>query len=128
MAGRRPYSNEMALTAAAKNVWKSLDREDWLEAFAAHPKIGEKSPDPVAAREQAGVANAKSTVLTDLAIGNRKYEEKFGFIFIICASGRSADEMLKELNGRLQNGAERELKIAAAEQLKIMLLRLEKME
>jgi len=131
----RPFENFDDLFAKADRIWWSLRDEDWLEAFRAHPKIGEKraatpqseQAQKWAAHEQAGTQQAAAETSAALADGNRKYEDCFGFIFIICASGKSAEEMLASLNNRLQNNRETELAIAAEEQRKITRLRLEKL-
>lgn len=135
MLARRPFVSEEAVASAATEVWWSLDRDQWLAAFAAHPKIG----DPASLRakyantsqwannEQAGVTAAAEQTLTQLADYNQRYEKRFGFIFIVCATGKSAAEMLSLLQSRINNDPETELKIAAAEQLKITLLRLNKL-
>ena len=119
----------------ADRIWWSLDSEDWLEAFHSHPKIGEKkAAAPTAAEaqqwsedEQSGIRNSVQLTLDELADLNRAYEEKFGYIFIVCASGKSSEEMLAILHDRLKNNAVEELRIAAAEQAKITELRLRKL-
>jgi OHCU decarboxylase len=132
MTARRPYVDETQLLNIAREVWHDLQATDWLQAFAAHPQIGGK-PSPASktaawsAGEQAGVANAKDATRTALADVNRRYQEKFGWIFIVCATGKSADEMLTLLRQRLDNDPAEELGIAAAEQEKITLLRLHKL-
>jgi 2-oxo-4-hydroxy-4-carboxy-5-ureidoimidazoline decarboxylase len=134
MLQRRPFGNVEQLLAAAREVWFALDPADWKEAFAAHPKIGDREslrhrfPDTahLAAREQAGVEGAPGDVLSALAQRNLDYERKFGFIFIVCASGKTAEEMLRMLQARLSNDPAREILIAAEEQAKIMALRLAK--
>lgn len=131
----RPYENLEALIARAHEIWWSLDPGDWLEAFRSHPKIGEKkAARPVSdqsrqwsGEEQAGVSNATQQTVDSLATLNRVYEEKFGFIFIICATGMTSEEMLAALRERLENDSARELTIAAAEQAKITELRLRKL-
>ena len=131
----RPYLSLWHLIAQAKDVWRGLDRDDWLEAFRSHPKIGErKAANQVAAQsqqwsaqEQKGVANAAPEAVDKLARLNRAYEEKFGFIFIVCATGKSSDEILALLEQRLANAPEAELPIAAAEQARITELRLRKL-
>ena len=131
----RPFATVAQLLVTAGDVWSSLSKEDWLEAFRAHPKIGEKKASSAqseqaqkwSAQEQAGTEEAAAETKTALAEGNRRYIERFGFIFIICASGKSAAEMLASLNDRLQNDAQTELKIAAEQQKKITRLRLEKL-
>jgi len=135
MAAHRPFGGETEVYAVAKEIWRSLERDDWLEAFAAHPKIGDlgelrnKFARSAAwcAEEQGGVAGAEEATLRALAEGNRAYETKFGYIFIVCATGKTAAEMLAILERRLGHGPEEELGIAAAEQEKIMLLRLRKL-
>ncbi len=132
MMARRPFGSLDALLAAAREEWDSLQESDWREAFTHHPKIGncsalrERFPatHALSAREQAGVDGASDAVLEALADANRRYEERFGYIFIVCASGRTAEEMLAMLNARLRNDPTREIHIAAAEQAKITALRL----
>ena len=135
MVDGRPYENLEELTRTASEVWWTLGQPDWLEAFRSHPKIGEKKPaDEVSTQskhwsgqEQAGVQTAAQETLDSLAQLNREYEDKFGFIFIVCAAGKSAGEMLAILRQRLTNNVEAELPIAAAEQAKITELRLKKL-
>lgn len=135
VANARPYQNLETLIANANNVWSSLQKDDWLEAFRSHPKIGEKkSADPVSDRsrqwsgqEQAGVATASRETVDALAALNWAYDQKFGFIFIICATGKTSEEMLAALKQRLENDPETELPIAAAEQSQITELRLKKL-
>jgi OHCU decarboxylase len=129
MAGRRPFVSFDRLLKAASEVWNRLDQADWLEAFRAHPQIGrQKAAHHVwAAREQSGMDRAGVAVTTAMEEGNREYLAKFGYIFIVCATGKSADEMLAILQSRLLNPAEEEIRVAAAEQNKITSLRLEKL-
>jgi len=135
MADARPFATVEAAIASANEIWWSLDQEDWLEAFRSHPKIGEKkTAEPVSTQarqwsgqEQSGVATASQETVESLATLNRAYEEKFGFIFIICATGKTSDEMLSALRERLQHNPADELPIAAAEQSKITALRLKKL-
>jgi OHCU decarboxylase len=135
MARQRPFSNEEKLLTAANNIWWSLDHSDWLEAFRSHPKIGEqKAAGKVSAQsqqwsgqEQSGFATASHETVSTLAALNEAYEQKFGFIFIICATGKTSDEMLTALRERLQHDPAAELPIAAAEQSKITELRLKKL-
>ena len=135
VANARPYANLETLIANANDIWWSLDRDDWLEAFRSHPKIGEKKAEAVVSdksrqwsgQEQAGVATASRETVDALAALNWAYEQKFGFIFIICATGKTSEEMLESLKKRLENDAETELPIAAAEQSKITELRLKKL-
>jgi 2-oxo-4-hydroxy-4-carboxy-5-ureidoimidazoline decarboxylase len=134
MESLRPYTSEAALCDAAERTWWDLARPDWLEAFAAHPRIG--GIDALRARfaataawsaiEQSGVAGAAEEVLRALDEGNRRYEEKFGYIFIVCATGKTAAEMLERLLRRLANDPVDEIMNAAAEQAAITRLRLER--
>ena len=134
-AAARPYDNLTDLVERANEIWWSLDRDDWLEAFRSHPKIGErKSSDTVSAQaqqwssnEQAGVKTAALETTNALATLNHEYEAKFGYIFIICASGKTSGEMLAALRERIEHDAEEELPIAAGEQSKITGLRLKKL-
>lgn len=135
MIARRPYADRQALWLAADAADGSLSRADWLEAFSHHPRIGDveslrsrfASTAAWAAGEQSGTSVASEETLQALATGNDAYFEKFGFIFIVCATGKSADEMLTLLRARLPNAPEDELVVAAAEQAKITRLRLEKL-
>ena len=126
MARARPFPGEGELFAGAERIWRELSEEDWLEAFAAHPRIGARASGQAAA-EQSGARGAASETLAALARANRAYEERFGRIFIVCASGRSAEEMLDLCRRRLHNDFAEELKVAAEEQRKITRLRLERM-
>ena len=135
MANARPYPTLETLLAKAHDIWWSLDRSDWLEAFRSHPRIGEKkATDKVSAQsqqwsgqEQSGVANASLETVSSLVALNEAYEQKFGIIFIICASGKTSDQMLTALRERLEHDPEAELPIAAAEQARITELRLKKL-
>jgi OHCU decarboxylase len=135
MSARLPFAGETELLADAVEVWQGLTREDWLEAFAAHPKIGDLEAlrlkfapaAPWSAEEQGGVTGAPPATLQALAEGNRQYEARFGHIFIVCATGKSAGEMLALLRERLANTPEAELRVAAAEQEKITRLRLQRL-
>ena len=132
MLACRPFGSREALLSAARAEWDALDERDWREAFTHHPKIGDRealrerfpATHALSANEQAGVDGAPDAVLNALAEGNRAYERKFGYIFIVCASGLSAAEMLSRLNARLGNAPEHEIRIAAGEQAKITALRL----
>jgi OHCU decarboxylase len=124
------------LFAAADEVWQNLSESDWLEAFDAHPRIGGREraaraqhaqAEGWSEQEQASARDAGQATLDELAAANRAYEEKFGHIFIVCATGKTAGEMLALLHTRLPNDAGAELRIAAAEQSKITRLRLEKL-
>jgi OHCU decarboxylase len=125
MAQRRPFGSAEDLLAAADSIWRDLAPEDWLEAFRAHPRIGEHASG-TAAREQAGTVSAPAEVREALARANREYEERFGHIFIVCATGKSAEEMLAICRARLHNDPKTELATAAEEQRKISRIRLEK--
>jgi 2-oxo-4-hydroxy-4-carboxy-5-ureidoimidazoline decarboxylase len=135
MLARRPFASEQAVLSAADEIWSALEWADWQQAFTAHPRIGdmESLHQKFAATadwcsgEQAGVADAGSDIIRKFADGNREYVAKFGYIFIVCATGKSAPEMLAILQSRLHNDRETELRIAAAEQAKITRLRLEKL-
>lgn len=126
MVARRPFGSREALLQSAGEIWNSLGKSDWLEAFSHHPRIGE-SATGAASREQSGVAHAANQTLHELADTNKEYERRFGYIYIVCATGKSADEMLSIAKQRLTNDPDTELKIAAEEQRKITRLRLEKL-
>lgn len=126
MAESRPFQNASAMKETSDSIWWSLGREDWLEAFAAHPRIGERG-DQRSQQEQAEALSADADTLAELAEANRRYESRFGYIFIVRASGKSAAEMLAILRERLDDDPETELRKAAEEQRKIMNLRLEKL-
>ena len=135
MLAGRPFASREALLAHSDALWSSLGEGDYLEAFEGHPKIGDvaslrekyAASGSLAAHEQSGVAGADESLLMRLAAGNARYEARFGFIFIVCASGKSAGEMCELLEQRLENSRETELRLAAEEQRKILTLRLEKM-
>ena len=126
MAGAQPFLGMEQMLEASDRIWWELTAADWLQAFAAHPRIGEKSGDARAAEEQSGVGGAPAETLARLAAANRAYEEKFGYIYIVCASGKTAAQMLEILESRLRNDARTELRIAAEQQRQITRLRLEK--
>ena len=135
VADRRPFADERQLFEAAEQIWWRLGREDWLAAFRSHPKIGERE----AAREtgeeasrwsreeQAGVGGAPPETAGAIESGNREYEKHFGYIFIICATGKTPGEMLDALRRRLSNDPATELCVAAEEQRRITRLRLVKL-
>jgi len=127
MIERRSFGSRDAVCNAADEIWKSLDPSDWLEAFAHHPRIGEQTNNSVAAREQSGVKSADADIRTQLAQINRDYEQRFGYIYIVCATGKSAEEMLATARNRLNNDPATELAVAAEEQRKITQLRLAKL-
>jgi 2-oxo-4-hydroxy-4-carboxy-5-ureidoimidazoline decarboxylase len=128
-----PFASTSMLFAAADAAWQKMDRADILEAFSRHPQIGQKaaagsdSYRKWSEGEQAGAKSASEDVKERLARGNQAYLKKFGYIFIVCATGKSAEEMLAILEQRLQNGAAEELPVAAEQQRLILRLRLEKL-
>lgn len=126
VAESRPFRDLADLEEKSDRIWRSLGREDWLEAFAVHPRIGEPGS-RWSEQEQAGAREADAQTLAELVEANRAYESRFDHIFIVCATGKSAGEMLGLLRGRLDNDPEAELRIAAEEQRKITHLRLEKL-
>jgi allantoinase len=127
MAAGRPYGSTAALAAAADRAWQQCVREDWLEAFAAHPRIGQQSGSRWSQQEQAGAAGADARVLESLARLNQRYLEKFGYIYIVCATGKTAAEMLVILERRLQNEPAAEILEAVEQQRLITRLRLERL-
>jgi 2-oxo-4-hydroxy-4-carboxy-5-ureidoimidazoline decarboxylase len=130
-----PADDLVELLEDAEEVWYECSEDDWREAFSHHPKIGDvesltkkfASTAQWAAGEQSAVNTASRETIEALAEGNRLYEEKFGYIFIVCATGKSAEEMLGLLQERLKNDPAEEIKIAADEQNKITKLRIEKL-
>jgi len=135
MTVRRPFASAGQLLEGARERWEARARDDWHEAFAHHPKIGDlaslqrkyAATADLASREQAAVTRATRVVLEALAEGNRAYEQRFGYIFIVFATGKRAEEMLALLRDRLGNDPGVEIGIAAHEQWKIMRLRLDTM-
>jgi OHCU decarboxylase len=128
VAAGRPYADLAALQRAADEVWLGLGPEDWLEAFAAHPRIGEAGGASAdwSRQEQAGVGGA-TDVQERLARGNADYEARFGHVFLISAAGRDAPEILAALTERLGNDPATELRVAAEEHRRITRLRLERL-
>src|SRR5439155_23696498 len=134
MVGGRPFATEEELFAEADDASASLADEDWLEAFRAHPKIGEQKAmsgqsqqeQSWSSQEQLAMQSASADTVAQLAEGNHEYEKRFGFIFIVCARGRSSAEMLAILNNRLDNDPQIELSVAALEKRMLSRLRLEK--
>jgi 2-oxo-4-hydroxy-4-carboxy-5-ureidoimidazoline decarboxylase len=134
MASKRPIQDELSLMETSDAIWRGLPESDWLEAFRSHPRIGESraEADSVAQswawseQEQQKAASADEAMKLALKWGNREYEQKFGRIFIVCATGKSAAEILEILRRRLHNDEATELQQAAEEQRKIMHIRLEK--
>ncbi|HXN55714.1 MAG TPA: allantoicase [Myxococcales bacterium] len=126
MTDARPFEDAPALRRIAERTFWSLGEQDWLEAFSAHPRIGEKTTELWAEQEQSGVQGAAAGALAQLARLNGEYFEKHGFVFLICAAGRSAEEMLASLKERLAEPRAREIRTAAEEQAKILRLRIDK--
>ena len=134
MEEARPFADRPALLDMADRVWWALGEDDWRQAFAAHPRIGDVDAlvrrfDSAtwASGEQKGALSASREVLEALAAENAEYEQRFGFIFIICATGKSADEMLVSLQDRIGNDPETEMGVAAEQQRQITRLRLAKL-
>jgi OHCU decarboxylase len=135
MAKKRPFASETALMIEADDAWWKLAPDDWLEAFAAHPRIGnrgdvqrqEAKAQSWAAHEQAGTSAAATSTLDALAAANADYEKRFGHIYIVCATGKSAEEMLGLCRARLENAPADELRVAADEQRKITRIRLDRL-
>ena len=135
MASRRPFPNTSMLFETGDLEWSRVSHADWKEAFGCHPTIGDvgalrkkfPSTGGWAEREQSGVLSAGEDILQQLATGNNLYEKRFGYIFIVYATGKSAGEMLALLEQRLKNDPQEEIMLAAREQQKITRLRLEKL-
>jgi OHCU decarboxylase len=139
MVALRPIENIFELSRAADRVWSTMGETDWMEAFACHPRIGERGgiaerkaahasakSQAWSGQEQASAADAEEAVLEELAAGNALYEERFGFTYIVCATGKSAEEMLSILKRRLANDRAAELREAAEQQRQITQIRLGK--
>lgn len=136
MLSARPFSSTSELVQRAERAFDALERGDYLEAFSHHPEIGANldelrrkfaSSADLSQREQAGALGANAQVLHALRDKNRAYRDRFGYSFIVCATGKSAEQMLALLETRLEHAPDQELPIAAAEQKQIMRLRLEKL-
>lgn len=134
VTARRPLADEAAVVAASDEAWSSLETADWMEAFSRHPRIGERKAPQLAsaqsaawsAQEQKRVATAGDAIQLALAEGNREYERRFNRVFIVCATGKSASEILEILRRRLRNDDLTELREAAKEQRSITNIRLKK--
>jgi len=139
MAARRPLTDETSALTASDEIWRELTPPDWMEAFNSHPRIGESRPSDSAltqsastqsaewsSQEQRNVGDADAAVKANLADANREYERRFNRIFIVCATGKSASEILENLRRRLQNDAETELQEAVEQQRQITQIRLRK--
>ncbi len=127
MVGRRPFKSLDAILIASGEEWQSTNESDWHEAFGHHPRIGDRTASGWAGGEQARVLSAEESLQEKLAAVNQEYEDHFGHIYIVCASGRTAHEMLADARARMNNDPSTELRIAAAEQHKITQLRLQKL-
>ena len=126
MTAARPYDSLDNVLDTARHAFAQLREPDWLSAFAAHPRIGERGGS-TENREQAGTASATREVLNDLIEVNRAYEEQFGFTFIVYATGKTAIEMRDIARGRLDNDRSKEIEVAGEEQRKITETRLRRM-
>ena len=129
LVGARPFADAAALFSVAEDAWAATGPEDWREAISHHPRIGDLASTNGAwsSQEQQGVSGAAEDVLQALAAENSAYEARFGFTFLVCATGRSAAQMLALLQARMPNAPAEELRVAAGEQAKITRIRLEKL-
>lgn len=135
MVAGRPFASVESMHAAADEAWFGLQRQDWLEAFSHHPRIGERNLAQAkfaatatqSSKEQSGMAGASEAVRAEFAAGNAAYEKKFGHVFLVCATGKTGEEMLGTLRARMQNDAATELRNAANEQSRIVRIRLGKL-
>jgi OHCU decarboxylase len=128
MAAARPFGTVEALHRAADEIWRHCQRNDLLEAFAAHPRIGDQeTTSEVSKREQSAMQQAQPHIRERLAVANDAYLQRFGYIFLIRATGRTAQDMLEQLEQRLRNDPDAELQIAAEQQRQITALRLDKL-
>ena len=135
MVAQLPIKRVRKIKSVSDEIWEQLGQQDWMEAFSHHPKIGDvkalekkfKSTAQWASGEQSGVNSAASGVLQKLKQGNDAYEQKFGYIFIVCATGKTAEEMLEMLEQRIKNDLQTEINIAMQEQNKITHLRIDKL-
>ena len=125
----RPFPDRNALFLAASEKWLGLGEKDWLEAFSHHPKIGDRNLGAAKweSQEQRGAQGASEENLRALATGNEQYQRKFGFIFLVCATGKTAEEMLGMLRLRMHNEPRIEIRVAMREQEMITRIRLEKL-
>jgi 2-oxo-4-hydroxy-4-carboxy-5-ureidoimidazoline decarboxylase len=133
MVDNRPIASEEALHETADGIWNTMTEADWLEAFACHPRIGERKPALASHRssawsqqEQSSIPTVADAILASFAEGNVRYENQFGFTYIVCATGKTPEEMLSILERRLGNSRETELHEAAEQQRQIMHIRLRK--
>ena len=133
VATLRPFKDEEALFTIADFIWNKMQEPDWMEAFRAHPRIGERKPAQASAQskewssqEQAAIHSSHAEILAELASENLRYEKQFGFMYIVCATGKSAEEMFAILQTRLANDRHTELREAAEQQRQITQIRLRK--
>ena len=133
VATLRPFKDEETLFTIADFIWNKMQEPDWMEAFRAHPRIGERKPAQASAQskewssqEQAAIHSSHAEILAELASENLRYEKQFGFMYIVCATGKSAEEMLAILQTRLANDRHTELREAAEQQRQITQIRLRK--
>ena len=133
LVAKRPFTSDAALFAAADAVWSTMHEDEWMQAFHAHPRIGERKVEHATTQskqwsgeEQSAVDQAQAEILAELAAGNRLYEERFGFTYIVCATGKTAEEMLQILRRRLSSDRDTELREAAEQQRQITQIRLRK--
>ena len=135
MVAARPFGSRSSVFSAADRIWSSLSASDWVEAFERHPRIGERTSAVAqsergaewSSREQAGIETAGDEVREALAAVNQEYEQRFGYIYIVCATGKTPEQMLALAQKRLRNAAAAEVRVAAEEQRKITRIRLEKL-
>jgi OHCU decarboxylase len=136
MVALRPIGSVAELSEAADRVWSTMTEADWMEAFGCHPRIGERPPRRIAhavaksdawsKQEQGSAATASENILAEISEGNARYEQLYGFTYIVCATGKSAEEMLAILKRRLNSAREAELREAAEQQRQITQIRLGK--
>jgi 2-oxo-4-hydroxy-4-carboxy-5-ureidoimidazoline decarboxylase len=132
LASKRPFEDELSLISTSSKIWLALPEKDVQEAFGSHPRIGQKHAQSSAtvkslewsAQEQHGAISEDNSVMLELAEANRRYEQKYGRIFIVCATGKTSAEILNILETRMQNDAATELREAAEQQHQITQLRL----
>ena len=127
MLARRPFASLAELEAAADGEWARLAPDDWREAFGKHPRIGADAGAGWSREEQSAARRGDPATLDAIREGNRAYEERFGHVFLVCATGKSAAEILAALRARLAHDPHVELRVAAAEHARITRLRLEKL-
>src|SRR3569623_435274 len=128
MVAHQPFEDRAAMQRIAERIWWSLGEADYHKTFNTHPKIGERSASAWSQSEQAAASSAQRATLSELADKNRAYEQQYGIIYIVCASGRGADAIVADLRARLANDRARELRTAAEEQAKITRLRLARLQ